>query len=140
MTAVTKLESGPKKLSITSILKSGDRTKFLRTAGISYNALMTKKLKGDKNLDVSTFNIESWVLGQSRFAPTWGNLLKVLRNIHFEKSAVTDSDVESDVNFDEIAKAIESYLREVEQQYTKSDGPSQLWSKRKHKHKLKGKP
>ena len=60
---------------------------FLRTSGVVYNALMTKRYKSDSSLDVSTFDIESWIRRDSHFLPTWGNLLMILRNMGFKREA-----------------------------------------------------
>lgn len=70
---------------------------FLRTSGVVYNALMTKRYKSDSSLDVSTFDIESWIRRDSHFLPTWGNLLMILRNMDFKREATR----------------IERYLKEI---------------------------
>ena len=72
---------------------------FLRTSGVVYTALMTKRYKSDSSLDVSTFDIENWIRRDSHFLPTWGNLLMILRNMDFKREATL----------------IERYLKEMPQ-------------------------
>ena len=62
-------------------------TEFLRSSGIVYNALMTKRFKHSSDLDVSKFDIESWIKGISHFQPTWRNLLMIVRNMGYHKRA-----------------------------------------------------
>lgn len=73
-------------IPVLSTLKE-NKIAFLRTSGVVYNALMTKRFKDNSGLDVSTFDIESWILGESHFSPSWRNLLMILENMGFRKYA-----------------------------------------------------
>lgn len=103
--ALTKLEMGPKEIPILSILKRNEM-EFLRTSGVVYNALMTKRYKSDSSLDVATFNMESWITRGSHFLPTWRNLLMILRNMGFKREATN----------------IETYLKEMPHKTSQRQG------------------
>ena len=90
--ALTKLEKGPKQVSLTSVINSENMTRFLREAGITYHALRTKRFKPDSHMDVSTFSIEDWISGSSHFAPSWRNLLEVMKNVIYENESDKDKD------------------------------------------------
>ena len=126
MMALTKLERGPKRISLKSLFDSGNMTRFLREAGISYNALVTKKFKSDNYMDISTFSIESWISGLSHFAAMWHNLFEVMKNIDYASNS--DKSINKDVKgFKEMAKAIEHYLKEMDLQHSTSNVKSKVW-------------
>ena len=137
--ALTKLEKGPEQISLKSVLNSENMIRFLREAGISYNALMTKKFKVDSNMDISTFSIESWISGQSHFAPTWHNLFEVMKNIEYESKSDKNMDVTKGVsgvkqkrlNLKTVAEDIEDYLKEIDVQPSTSNAQAKMWHKSK---------
>ena len=112
--ALTKLEKRPKQVSLDSVLNSRNRTRFLREAGISYNALTTKKFKADSHMDVSTFSIDSWISGQSHFAPSWRNLLGVMKNISESDKDKDNINCKEKDRLKKVAEDIEGYLKEME--------------------------
>ena len=139
--ALTKLEKGRMQFSINSVLNSENMTRFLRGAGITYHALMTKRFKHDSYMDVSSFSIESWISGLSHFPPSWRNLLEVMKNIVYEGESDKDK---NDINhkkrkkLTEVAEDIEGYLKEMEKQPSILLNPMpQMW--RKSKDNLDGK-
>ena len=103
MVSLTKLEQGPKTIPILTTFKEKP-VEFVRASGVVYNALMTKRFKSESGLDVSTFDVECWIRGESHFSPTWTNLLMILRNMGYKK----------------YAKQIEGYLRQNNSQLQES--------------------
>ena len=113
--ALTKLEKGPKQVSLKSVLNSENMTRFLREAGITYHALMTKKFKPDSHMDISTFSIENWISGASHFDPSWRNLLEVMKNIVYESEPDRDKDnINKKSRLKEVVEGVEAYLKEMD--------------------------
>ena len=131
--ALTKLEKGPKQVSLKSVLNSENMTRFLREAGITYHALRTKRFKPDSYMDISSFNIESWISGSSHFAPSWRNLLEVMKNIVYESEPDKDKDnIEKKKRLKKVAENIEVYLKErQETQSSTSSTMFKMWCKSK---------
>ena len=131
--ALTKLEKGPKQVSLKSVLNSENMTRFLREAGITYHALRTKRFKPDSYMDISSFSIESWISGSSHFAPSWRNLLEVMKNIVYESEPDKDKDnIEKKKRLKKVAENIEVYLKErQETQSSTSSTMFKMWCKSK---------
>ena len=130
--ALTKLEKGPKQVSLNSVLNSENMTRFLREAGITYRALMTKRFKPDSHMDISTFSIESWISGLSHFAPSWRNLLEVMKNIVYESESDKDKDNIKHKKKDRlkrVAEDVEVYLKDMPS--TSNAAMPQMWYKSK---------
>jgi uncharacterized protein (UPF0248 family) len=122
--ALTKLEKGPKQVSLKSVLNSENMTRFLREVGIPYHALRTKRFKPDSHMDMSTFSIDNWISGSSHFAPSWRNLLEVMKNIVYESESDKDKDnIKKKHRLKKVAEGIEVYLKEMNMKpSTKSKG------------------
>ena len=131
--SLTKLEKGPKQVSLKSVLNSENMTRFLREAGITYHALRTKRFKPDSYMDISSFSIESWISGSSHFAPSWRNLLEVMKNIVYESEPDKDKDnIEKKKRLKKVAENIEVYLKErQETQSSTSSTMFKMWCKSK---------
>lgn len=127
--ALTKLEKGPKQVSLKSILNSENMTRFLREAGITYHALRTKRFRPDSHMDISTFSIENWISGSSHFAPSWRNLLEVMKNLVYETDKDKDS-IKKKNRLKEVAEGVEVYLKEMDVQSSSNAIPF-MWHKNK---------
>ena len=130
--ALTKLEKGPKQVSLKSVLNSENMTRFLREAGITYHALRTKRFKPDSHMDVSAFSIENWISGSSHFAPSWRNLLEVMKNLVYENESDKDKDnIKKKNRLKEVAEGVEVYLKEMDVQSSTSNAIPHTWQKSK---------
>ena len=130
--ALTKLEKGPKQVSLKSVLNSENMTRFLREAGIIYHALRTKRFRPDSHMDISTFSIENWISGSSHFAPSWRNLLEVMKNLVYENESDKDKDdIKKKNRLKEVAEGVEVYLKEMDVQSSASNAIPLTWHKNK---------
>ena len=130
--ALNKLEKGPQQVSLNSVLNSENMTRFLREAGITYRALMTKRFKPDSHMDISTFSIDSWISGQSNYDPSWRNLLEVMKNIVYDSESDKDKDNIKHKKKDrlkKVAEDVEVYLKEMPS--TSNATMPQMWHKSK---------